>query len=658
MTKDTKDTVPVAGRRKFFGTVAAGAAGAVGAVGVLTVVSPESASAASEASSGQAQPVVALPDAATATRETAPPPPELITVGKTGSDFMVDVIKTLDVKYVGVMPGDTFRALHESIIDYGNNVKPELLSCLHEEVAVSMAHGYAKASGKPMMAIVHSVVGLQHASMSIYNAWADRVPVLVVCGNPLDVNSRVSTVDWDHAAQDNAALVRDFTKWDDQPVSLDGFSDSMVRAYELATTPPCAPTLIVAASGIAESPISDTPRPIPALNVVSPPVGDPVAVAAAAKLLVEAQNPVLVAGRLARTQRGVQMLVELAEMLGAPVIDQMDRMNMPSQHPLNLTWQGRSLIAEADVICGLEVVDMWGTVNSYLDRVAFETEPVASPSAKVISIDSSTLLLRSNYQDFERYQPVDLAIAGDGEETLPLLLEAVRQALPKGGATVAARTEMLRQRWVAMHRQLRLDASYGWDASPISVPRMCQDLYAQIKDDDWALVTPHQFQMHWQIKLWNFTKHYQHIGDAGGYGVGYQPGAAVGAAIAHRDAGNRLAIAIVGDGDLMCNPGALWTAAHHRVPLLILVHNNRAYHQEHMHVQRMADRHARGISRAYIGTTMRDPFIDYGKLAQSMGVWGEGPVSDPAELAPAIRRALDVVRQGQPALIDVVSQPR
>jgi len=432
----------------------------------------------------------------------------------------------------------------------------------------------------------------------------------------------------------------------------------MVRAYQIATTPPFAPTLIVADGALAERPI-DVPSPqIPSLNRASPPAGDPAALAAAARMLVAAKNPVLVADRLVRSEQGMRTLVELAETLGAPVIDQNSRMNMPSRHPLNLTWSARTLMAKADVVCGLEVVDMFGTVNAYLDRVRRVSQPLLSPGAKVISIDSSTLLLRSNFQDFQRYQPVDLAIEGDGETTLPLLLEAVKQALPKGGSTVSDRTATLKHMAAAMHERLRTDAAYGWDASPISVPRFCQELYAAIKDEDWALVTPHQFQSHWPTKLWDFTKHYQHIGDAGGYGIGYQGGAAMGAALAHRDAGGRIAVAIFGDGDLMCNPGALWTAAHHRLPLLMIVHNNRAYHQELMHIQRMADRHARGITRAHIGTTITDPNIDFAKLAESLGVSAEGPISDPAALGPAIKRALDVVRQGQPALLDVVSQPR
>lgn len=638
---------PQIGRRELFGTVA------VGVVGAAAAMTPGVAAA----QAAPLKPAVAAPGAAATAAESAPPEQPMVTVGKTGSDVMVDVIKSLDIGYVSVMPGSTFRALHESIINYGGNTKPELITCLHEEIAVSMAHGYAKVAGKPMLTFLHGVVGLQHGSMAIYNAWADRVPVLAVVGNTLNAVERRPGVEWTHSAQDNAALVRDFTKWDDMPVSLTHFAESMVRAHEIATTPPCAPTVIVADAELAERPIGDDQLAIPPVARAFPPAGDPSAVAAAAALLAGAQFPVIVADRLVRSQRGLEMLVELAETLGAPVIDLGARMNMPSQHPLNLTWSAQRILAQADVVLGLEVVDLFGTLNTYLDRVERESAPIPRRGSKIISIGSALLLTRPNFQDFQRYQPVDLDIAADGEQALPSLLAALRQG-KLDPAKVAARTAQIKDAWAKMHQRVREQAAYGWDASPISVPRLCADLYSLIKDDDWALVTPHQFQMHWQTKLWNFTRCYQHIGTSGGNGVGYQAGAALGAAIAHREAGGRLPVAILGDGDLMCTPGALWTAAHHQVPLLMIVHNNRAYHQEVMHIQVMSDRHARGIGNAHIGTRITSPDIDFATLAKSMGVWGEGPIARPDDLVPALQRALAVVRGGKPALVDVVSQPR
>jgi acetolactate synthase I/II/III large subunit len=651
------------GRRKFFSTVALGAAGGVVATtlpnAALAQATPENAEAASSTAGAVSTSVMGPPSAVLALDEIGPvPSSEPVYVGKTGSDFMVDVLKTLDFDYCAVLPGSTFRALQESLINYGNNTKPQLITCTNEDITTSMAHGYAKMANKPMMALVHGVVGLQHASMGIYNAWCDRVPMVVVVGNTLDAAGRAPAgAEWDHSAQDNAAMVRGFTKWDDQPTSLESFAMSMVRAKSIATTIPYAPTLIVADNEIGEHEMPGPEPYIPAFTLNLPPVGDPAAITQVAKMLVAAQHPVILADRLVRTQAGMQALVALAETLGAPVIDLASRLNMPTQHPLNLSWAADGLLAEADIVLALEPANLYGALYKYRDLPDRTYIPILQPGCKVVTIGSEDLLSHPNFQDSGRYQPADLSISGDGEETLPLLVEAVKQALPSS-QIFSARAQKLKSVSDSMHHRLRQNATYGWNDSPISVPRFCAELGYLIKDDDWTLVTPQDFQSFWPSKLWNFTKHYQYKGNQGGFGVGYEPGASIGAALANRDAGGRLTVAIMGDGSLMMNPGALWTAAHHKVPILWVMHNNRGWHQEQMHVQRMADRHSRGISRTVIGTTMTGPDINFAKLADSMGVWNAGPITDPQSLKPALQQALNVVRQGYPALVDVVAQGR
>jgi acetolactate synthase-1/2/3 large subunit len=179
-------------------------------------------------------------------KKTEKPLPGDIVIERPGSDFMVDVIKTLGFEYVATNPGSSFRSLHESLVNYGGNTKPELLTCLHEESAVGMAHGYAKASGRPMAVMVHGTVGLQHASMALYNAWCDRVPVFLIAGNGLDANKRRPGTEWNHSVQDVALMVRDYVKWDDYPMSLQHFAESAVRAYKIAMTPPREPVMLVA----------------------------------------------------------------------------------------------------------------------------------------------------------------------------------------------------------------------------------------------------------------------------------------------------------------------------------------------------------------------------------------------------------------------------
>jgi acetolactate synthase-1/2/3 large subunit len=586
-------------------------------------------------------------------------PAEILTAERTGSDFMVDVIKSLDIDYVCANPGSSFRGLHESIINYGGNRSPEFITCCHEESSVGMGHGYAKIAGKPLLVMAHGTVGLQHAAMAVYNAYCDRVPIVIIAGNILDATRRISQVEWSHSVQDAASILRDYVKWDDLPISLPHFAESAVRAYKIAMTPPMMPVLLIVDGELQENPVaSDATLRIPKLTPTAPPQGDSGAVDEAARLLVAAENPVLIAGRAARTPAGITYLLELAETLQVPVIDQMDRMNFPTRHPLNQNERSRELISGADVILGLEVNDFWGTVHSFRDQMERTSRPIGRPDAKTISINSANLSVKSNYQNFQRYAEVDVDIPADAEATLPALTEAVKRHMDASRKnTFAERHARLAEAHDQSLQRARDAAAYAWDANPISTARLSTEIWAQIKNEDWSLVSTVTFVNRWPHRLWAFDKHHQYIGNAGGYGIGYNAPASVGAALANRKHG-RLSVNIQCDGDLMYAPGVLWTAAHHRIPLLTVMHNNRAYHQEVMQVQIMANRHSRGIDRANIGTTLSDPPIDYAKLAQSMGVYAEGPISDPKDLGPAITRAIQVVKRGEPALLDVLTQPR
>ena len=582
--------------------------------------------------------------------------------GPVGSDFMVDVIKSLDIEYLPSNPASSFRALHESLINYGGNKKPEFLTCTHEESAVGMAHGYFKASGKPLLTLCHGTVGLQHAAMAIYNAWCDRVPVIVVGGNDLDAAHRPPGVPTFHSAQDINALVRDFTKWDDTPVSLQHYAQSFVRAYKIAMTPPYAPVAISLDAGLQESTIPENGESlyIPRYVPTSPPQGDSGAVREAARLLASAERPVIVADRLARTPNGIKLLVELAELLQAPVVDQGSRMNFPNTHHLH---RPAAVIGQADVILGLELADYWATVNAFIDNGEHGhglRESRIKPGTKLISINASELITKANYQDFQRFQVVDVQMAADAEATLPALIEAVK-AQNLNNEAIAKRGEAFRKAKAEARDRTRAAAAIGWDAVPISTARLTAELWPHIKDLDWSMVGSDRQMSNWASRLWPMEKHYHHLGGPGGYGVGYNLPAAIGAALANRSLG-RFSVNLQTDGDFMYAPGVLWTAAHHQIPVLTVMHNNRGYHQEVMHVQRLSNRRNRvaslGNDFGPIGTRIENPDIDYAKLAASMGWWSAGPITDPAELGPTFKRAVEVVKSGQPALVDVVTQPR
>jgi thiamine pyrophosphate-dependent acetolactate synthase large subunit-like protein len=433
-------------------------------------------------------------------------------------------------------------------------------------------------------------------------------------------------------------------KWDDEPASLTAFAESAVRAYKIAMTPPMEPVLVVIDHDMQLKAMGDAQPRIPRLTIPSPPAGELGAVREAARLLVAAENPRINAGRAARTPHGIVLLVELAELLQSPVNGGGDRVNFPSRHPLAGNGSGA-----ADVILNLDVQGGGGPGFAPGARAA---------NAKTIDISSLELYIKSNLQDFQHLPDADVVIAADSEATLPLLIEEVKRQL------TADRKRTLQDRRTKLadvHHQARVAAmeaaAYGWDSSPISLARLCAELWVQIQHEDWSLVSWQGFISGWPGRLWNFDKHYQYIGGQGAGAMGYGAPAAVGAALANRKHG-RLSVSIQTDGDLNYAPGVLWTACHHKIPLLTVMHNNRAYHQEVMFVQQMASQRNRGADRAHIGTTLREPNIDYARMAQAYGMFGEGPIADPNDLAPAITRALDRVKRGEPALLDVITQPR
>jgi acetolactate synthase-1/2/3 large subunit len=589
--------------------------------------------------------------------ETEPPLADPITQSSSGGDFMAQVLNALPIDYLAMNCASSFRGLHEAVLNQTGN-RPPILTCTHEEIAVSMAQGYAKIEGKPLAVACHGTVGLQHATMGIYNAWCDRVPVYLVIGNIVGADKRGLRAEWAHSAIDPAALVRDFVKWDDQPASLQHFAESAVRACKIAMTPPMGPVLLSLDGELQENPIADRPPlQIPKFTAVVPPVGDPGAIAEAARLLADAQAPVIIVDRMARTPGGMTHLLELAEALQCAVVDEGGRMNFPSRHPLNQTFRRGAVVGEADVILAIEMNDLWGAINSFSDRIERASRPMFKPGTRIVTLGSRDLYLKANYQDFGRFSDVDLAIAGDGEASLPLLTERVRQRLDANRkSTFEARGRKLAQARHALLEQAKSQATIGWDARPISTARLCAELWARIQDKDWSLVG-NGIRITWPHRLWNFDRPYRWNGFSGGYGLGYNAPASAGAALANSRHG-RLSVSIQGDGDLMYAPGTLWTCAHHRIPILYVMHNNRAYHQEFMCLQAMAARHGRGITNAHVGTTLTDPDIDFAAMAKAFGVHAEGPITDPNDLGPALARAIATVERGEPALVDVITDPR
>ena len=597
----------------------------------------------------------------TPSQSQAPAPSE-VAVAEFGSDLMVELLRDLGIEYIAFNPGATFRGLHDSLVASG---EVPIVVCLHEEVSVAIAHGYAKATGRPMAVALHDVVGLQHAAMAIYNAWCDRVPILLLGSTgPIDATKRRPWIDWIHTANVQGQQVRDYVKWDDQPGSLAATPESIVRAMRLMTTEPQAPVYICTDTEHLEESAEPARRAFD-LDLERFPAPAPAQPAGAgldevARWLVESERPIVIADLVGRSQAAFEALVELAELLGLPVIDPegeywKNALNFPTRHPLNLSGEQQRLVADADVVLGLECRDLFGVLSQVQPEVS-GVNALTSPDAKVAHVSLSHLIIRSWTADFSRLQPVDVHLAAELEPTLVALLERVRGLLAAGAGDaelrrrraeeLAAASARLRERWDA-------EARLGAAGPGITQAHLAWVLGEELRGHDPVLANGHLGN--WALRLWDLDRADQYLGGQGGGGLGYGLGASIGAALAHRDE-DRLVVDLQSDGDALFTPEALWTAAHQELPLLIVMDNNRAYYNSVKHANRVGERRGRSVEHLEIGTAIGPPFVDFATMARSFGAEGAGPIVEPAELPEAIAAAVAwVARERRPYLLDVVT---
>jgi len=573
-----------------------------------------------------------------------------------GSDVIVDLLKAYDFPYAAINPGSSFRGLHDSMVNYGGN-RPEMLLCPHEEIAVQIAHGYAKATGKPMVAIVHDVVGLLHSSMAVYYAYIDRAPVFLIgATGPLVEAQRRPQIDWIHTANVQGDAVRAYTKWDYQPASIGGFPESFARAYSSMMTEPQGPVYMCYDAGLQETPI-DQEVPLDASGgqrVPAPLAADPNALEEAARMLVEAERPVILAEFAGGRNGGFGQLVELAEAVSAPVVDVNSRLNFPNRHSLSLSLIDDAF-ADADLVLCLDVRN-WERVTSQLDRTTRVTTSLVPESCRWIDIGFADLEVSSWSMDYQRFRKADLRILGDTVTAVPQLTALCRARLAtdhKAHERNATHWDGIAARHAAAREAWSKEARERWDESPISLPRLAGEIWAVIQEEDWVLTA--NTLRGWARRLWDFDAPHQHPGKS--LGTATQIGISLGVALAYKGTG-RLVVDIQPDGDLMFDAGALWVAAKYEIPMLVVMFNNRAYYNDWEHQIRMARLRGTPEKRAHIGMDLYDPAPDFGMLARSMGWHGAGPIEDPGQLESALREAVDQVKSGRPTLVDVVTQKR
>jgi acetolactate synthase-1/2/3 large subunit len=570
------------------------------------------------------------------------------------SDVIADLIKQYGFPFITLNPGASYRGLHDSLVNHNGN-EPPMLLCQHEKVAVQIAHGYAKAAGKPLAVIVHNVVGLLHATMGIYYAYTDRAPVFVIgATGPMDEGKRRPRVDWQHTANVQGTQVRDYVKWDYQPGGIDGVVDSFARAYSIMMTEPRGPIYMCYDAALQEAPLA-APIVLPAPGSAKAPsriAADPQALEEAADRLVKAEWPVLLPQFVGRDPNGFSDMVALAETLGAPVVDTQWRLNFPTRHPLDLR-MNKEVFAQADLIALLNCRD-WERPTHVNDRINRTLKPLYPKHCQWLDIGFADVEISKWATDYQRFPDCAQRVLADTALALPQLKTLIARRVHADATLarrIAERTRAVSEMQEAQMAAWREEAHEDWDAQPITLPRLASEVWAKIKDEDWVLTT-NAFE-DWALKLWHFDRPYRWPGRA--LGTGTQIGMATGVALAHRGTG-RLVVDCQTDGDLMFDVGALWFAAKHKVPFLIVMHNNRAYYNDWEHQITVARQRGTPVERAHIGMDISGPAPDFAAIARGFGWHAEGPVENPADIAGALDRAIAAVKRGTPALVDTITQ--
>jgi thiamine pyrophosphate-dependent acetolactate synthase large subunit-like protein len=575
-----------------------------------------------------------------------------------GSDLVVDLLRSLGIEHVALNPGATFRGLHDSLVNYGDR-RPEHILTTHEEIAVAMAHGYAKAKGRPMAAIVHDIVGLQHASMAIFNAFCDRAPILVLGGGgPMDATRRRPWIDWIHTALVQGNQVRDYVKLDDQPASVQAIPEAILRAWRVARTEPQGPVYVCLDAALQEQSL-DRPVPLPDVRRFepsAPPHADPRALDDAARLLVEARFPVIVTESLGRRPEATVTLCRLAERLAAPMIDlaaeSQGRPSVPNRHPLDLTGAYREVVREADVVLALDVTSFLAALGE-TDRSTREVR-LLNEGARVIAISLEDYAFRSWAHTFQSLAPVDLPIAADAGLALPALLTAVEERLQRDARAAERKERAARMaaRHAALHAEWQAVVTLERASKPLAPAVLAAEIWDVIKNEDWVLANG--TGKGWARRLWDWDPA-RSYGGSGGAGLGYGLPAALGVALAHRGSG-KVCVNLQADGDLLFVVSAFYTAAHHRLPLLTVTFNNRTYGNDEEHQDAVAKARGRPVANKVVGIRIDDPPPDFAKIAQGFGIHAEGPIDDAKDVGPALRRALRIVKDGRPAVVDVLTR--
>ena len=565
-----------------------------------------------------------------------------------GSDAVADLLRALDIPYIALTPGASFRGLHDSLVNYLGNTRPELLLCVHEETAVALAHGYARVTGRPLAVALHANVGLMHATMAIFNAWCDRIPMLLLGGiGPIDAMKRRPWVDWIHTSRDLGALLRGYTKWDDLPGSVPAALEAILRAYRIAMALPQGPTYVALDVTLQEEALAAA-VPLPDLDryrAAAPGAPSDDVVGAVAQALDGAKRPLLMIGRTSNDPEDFARRVALAERVGAVVLtDIKTGAAFPTKHPLQpfppslyVTGDAARTIVEADVIVSLDWIDLGGTLRQACGGDL--------PRAKVIQCSMDSYVHNGYNMDYQALPPTDLSVLAPPDALVAAVV-----------AKLGARRAGSARSWFARTAEPAL-VEVGAAPAPAADRMPLADLARRTM----AALAPHhpsyiRLPLGWPGETCDFQHPLDYVGFDGGGGIGSGPGMAIGAALALRG-GDRLPVAVLGDGDYLMGLTALWTGVHYRIPVLIVIANNESFFNDELHQERMARVRGRPVENRWIGLRLSNPDMDLAGLARDQGAKGYGPVRTVEALDAAIAQGVADVKAGAVAVIDARVAP-
>ena len=575
------------------------------------------------------------------------------------SDVMAELLSEMDFGHVFLLPGASYRGLHDSLVNHNRNYNPQIVLATSELSAASMAHGYAKATGKPSLCILHDLVGLMNGSMGLYNAYCDRVPVVFLGGaGPLDPDQR-RFIEWNHSASTQADIIKNWVKWTDEPPTGNATIKSILRGKQIAATAPQGPVYVSIDTHVQEQPIDDTLEPydasLPRHQAPPPMAANEDALQQAAEMIVNAEFPVIVGGRFGMYEAVRDPLIELLNLTGAGALNDRAIYCWPSDHPQNLSGDDKALL-EADVIVCLDVIDINNTMGTYAIRRRSDMREARDKApAKIIDLSLNGIDNNSWTAFGGPTPPVDLQIVCEPQHGVDQLIAAVRKTLERDAsshARIRARKKTLSDRHDALRAEQTAKAHENWDAAPVKIERMIHEVFQAVKDKDWVLTAANHRSFNEVV--WNFPGAGAFLGSDGGGGVGYNASAAVGAALALRDKG-KFCVSIGGDGDYLMAPATIWSAVHYRVPMLHIINNNSTWGNDEVHQIEVAHNRNRPKENAWIGQAMRDPIINFADVARGFGAWAEGPVGTPGDLADALQRAVAEVEKGRVAVLDVTT---